>query len=156
MSALVVYFSRSGHTRQVAEQIARRCGADLEAISEERLRKGVWGYLRSSWQVLTRAEPPIQSPTKDPADYDIVMIGTPIWIQQPAPPVRTYMRQCAQRIRQVGFFCTEGGSGDQRAFAELSALCGKQPLTTLTVLEGQLAHQEHMGHLNEFVSRMAT
>jgi hypothetical protein len=49
MKTLVVYFSRSGHTRQVAREIASRCGADLEAIREERGRAGLLGYWRSGW-----------------------------------------------------------------------------------------------------------
>ena len=70
MNALVVYFSRSGHTRQVAKEIAQQCGADLEEIREPDAREGAWGYWRSGWQVLTRAEPPVLPMARDPAAYD--------------------------------------------------------------------------------------
>jgi flavodoxin len=55
MSTLVVYFSRSGHTQQMAREIAQKCGADLEEIRERGAREGAWGYWPSGWQVLTRA-----------------------------------------------------------------------------------------------------
>jgi flavodoxin len=37
---LVVYFSRTGYTKTVAEGVATRCGADVEAVRERRGRRG--------------------------------------------------------------------------------------------------------------------
>lgn len=155
MNALVVYFSRSGHTRQVAKEIAQQCGADLEEIREPDAREGAWGYWRSGWQVLTRAEPPVLPMVRDPAAYDTVVIGTPIWISHPAPPVRTWVKRNAPRFKQVAFFCTEGGSGDRNAFAELSELCGKKPVATLAVTEKQLPADQHTQGLNQFATELA-
>jgi flavodoxin len=155
VNTLVVYFSRSGHTQQMAREIAQKCGADLEEIREQDAREGVWGYMRSGWQVLSRAEPPVQPTAKDPAAYDTVVIGTPIWISHPAPPVRTWVRHNAPRFKNVAFFCTEGGSGDSNAFAELSELCGKAPVATLTVTEKQLPTDKHTSQLNQFATELA-
>lgn len=155
MNTLVVYFSRSGHTQQMAREIAQRCGADLEEIREQDARAGVWGYWRSGWQVLTRAEPPVLPTNRDPAAYDTVVIGTPIWISHPAPPVRTWLKRNAPRIKNVAFFCTEGGSGDRNAFAELSQLCGKTPVATLTVTEKQLPIDKHAKRLNQFATELS-
>ena len=44
---LVVYFSRTGHTRVLAEGIARALGADLEEIRDRTDRTGLLGWLRS-------------------------------------------------------------------------------------------------------------
>src|SRR5262245_20444151 len=44
---LVTYYSRSGHTRRLAERIAQVLGADLEPIVDQRPRAGLLGYLRS-------------------------------------------------------------------------------------------------------------
>lgn len=155
MNTLVVYFSRSGHTQQMAREIAQKCGADLEEIREQDLRKGGWGYWRSGWQVLTRAEPPVLPMAKDPAAYDTVVIGTPIWISNPAPPVRTWVKRNASRLKKVAFFCTEGGSGDRKAFDELSQLCGKNPVATLTVTEKQLPTEKHTQRLDQFATELA-
>jgi flavodoxin len=154
VSALVVYFSRSGHTQQLAKEIARQCGADLEEIRGMGSLKGFWGYWRSGWQVLTRAEPPIAPSSKDPALYDTVVIGTPIWIQHPAPAVRTWVRRHAAEFRQVAFFCTEGGNGDRQAFDELSRLCGRLPIATLTVTEKELPPELHADPLKHFTAKL--
>ncbi len=154
MSTLVAYFSRSGHTRQVAQEVARQCTADLAEIREASSHPGAWGYWRSGWQVLTHAEPPILPLGKDPSAYDTVIIGTPIWIGQPAPAVRSFVKQQASRFKRVAFFCTEGGSGDRRAFETLSSLCRKTPVATLTVTEKQLPAPLHASELAQFTGHI--
>lgn len=155
MKVLVVYYSRSGHTKNVAQEIARRAGADLEAIREKRGRRGLWGYLVSTWQSLWREAPPILPTQKDPSRYDLVVIGSPVWDWGLAPPVRSYAVQQAPRFRQVAFFCTEGGSGHERVFEELRRVCGKKPVATLAVTERQLAKPEHSEPVRGFVARLA-
>lgn len=150
MRILVVYFSQTGHTRQIAKEIAERCDADLEEIRELQTRKGVWAYLRSGLQVLFRTLPAIQLPDKSPEHYDTVVIGTPVWIQRPAPPVLSYLRQYAPRCKKVAFFCTEGGSGERQVFDALRGVCGKKPLASLAVTEKQLPLNLHVERLTQF------
>ena len=154
MSTLIVFYSRSGHTRQLAQELATRCSADLEEVREAKSRQGFLGYWRSALQVLTGALPPIQNPAKDPANYDTVVIGTPVWVQRPAPPVQTYLQQKAAALRQVAFFCTLGGRGDRQTFDVMSQRCGKSPLATLAVNEKQLPVELHATQLAAFVARI--
>jgi flavodoxin len=155
MKALVVFFSRTGHTRQVAGEIVQLCGADLGPIRELRGRQGVWGALRSIWQAMRRAAPPILPSVRNPADYDLVIIGSPIWGMRLAPPVRSYARQHAAEFKHVAFFCTEGGSGHQNAFSELADICGKEPVATLVVTESELPEPAHSEPLRGFLARLA-
>ncbi|GAB2874812.1 hypothetical protein GCM10027277_50050 [Pseudoduganella ginsengisoli] len=54
---LVVYYSRSGVTEKIAQEIASRCGADMDAIREERSRAGPLGFLRSAYECVRRKLP---------------------------------------------------------------------------------------------------
>ena len=155
MKTLVVYYSRSGHTRQVANEIAAHCGADLEVIREANSRDGLVGYFHSGWQALIGAAPPVCPTIIDPANYDLVILGTPIWNFSLAPPVRSYAQRYGAHFKQVAFFCTEGGAGDQRAFSELARICAREPITTLTVTEKQLPEPAHKEPLRSFVARLA-
>lgn len=156
MKILVVYYSRSGHTAQVAEEIAARCKADVERIRDHGVeRKGLCGYLRSGWQALSGATPPIRRASRNPADYDLVVIGTPVWNWSLAAPVRSYVRRHAEAFKDVAFFCTEGGSGEARVFGELERLCGRPPRVTLTVREAELAAPLHRRPLHRFLARLA-
>lgn len=155
MKTLVVYYSRSGHTEQVAREIARRCGADLEPIVDEGIdRSGPWGYLMSAWQALAGATPPIRRATRNPADYDVVVIGTPVWFWSLSAPVRTWLRRHARQLRRVAFFCTEGGSGDKLVFDELRRRCGLEPLATMALRERDLGQPRHAQPLRRFVERL--
>ncbi|MEM3692877.1 MAG: hypothetical protein QXI39_02505 [Candidatus Bathyarchaeia archaeon] len=49
MKTLVVYYSRTGNTRKVAESIAQILGSDIEEVLDERKRTGVWVGLGQGW-----------------------------------------------------------------------------------------------------------
>ena len=62
----------------------------------------------------------------------------------------------AAGIQRVAFFCTEGGSGERRAWAELQRICGKPPVATIAVKEDDLERPRHAQPLQRFVKRLAT
>jgi len=154
MRTLVTYFSRTGQTSRVAKEIAKRCGAHLDPIHpqvQEIVWLGGWHY---NWQALVHAAPPIQRPARNPAHYDLVVIGVPISRVGLAPPVRSYVRAYAARIQQIAFFCAEGEGIEERGFAELSKLCGKQPVATLAVTRKSLPTIASRAQLIDFVDSL--
>jgi len=156
LKVLVVCCSRSGRTRQVAQEIVGRQNADLETITDSANRCGQPGYVRCVWQSLTHAAPPIRPAHKDPGAYELVIIDTPICAYGLTSPVRTYARQHASRFRRVAFFCTEGAAGHLRAFGELRRLCGNEPPATLVVTEAELLPEStHAARLDRFVTGLA-
>ncbi len=135
---LVVYFSRTGHTKQIAERLASTLGADLEAISDQTNRSGLLGYLRSGLEAFSRRVIDIGTSVHDPSSYDLVIVGTPIWNMALSSPVRSYLRRHGQQLRATAFFCTCGGSGAPRVFAQMAQLTRTPALATLAVREGEL------------------
>jgi hypothetical protein len=53
--------------------------------------------------------------------------------------MRTYLMRENPRIKQVGLFCTLGGSGGKAALARMAALCGRASLADLIVEQRALA-----------------
>jgi flavodoxin len=156
MKTLVVYFSRTGHTRQIAHELAARLHADSEEIREvAQDSSGIFGYLRAGWQSLTQALPPLAPSKKQPEDYELTLIGTPVWNYGVSAPARAYAKQHSGNFRRVAFFCTEGGSGDTRAFDQLAKACGAHPVATLAVTEKELAAPAHQAALDKFVRKLA-
>lgn len=45
MSRLVVFYSRTGNTKKVAEALARELKCDTDEILETKSRKGILGYI---------------------------------------------------------------------------------------------------------------
>ena len=151
MKTLVTYFSATGQTRRVAQEIAKRCGGDLDPIYMAQHIDSRWARWHAGWHALVRAAPPIRKPSRNPALYDLVIIGAPVSRFGLAPPVRSYVRQYADRFKHVAFFCAEGNFDDAPGFAELSKLCGKRPMATFAVARKHLPVAAHIKDLVDFV-----
>src|SRR3989339_644824 len=91
MKTLIVYYSRTGTTKRVAEAIAEKLGADLEEIVDKKDRKGAMGYLTAGRDATLRRLTEIEPLKKRAEDYDLVIIGTPIWSWNMSVAVRAYL-----------------------------------------------------------------
>lgn len=151
VKTLVVYFSRTGQTQRVANEIARRCDAHLDGIRLQNQGIPWFAGWRYNWQTLTHAEPPICRPTRNPANYDLVVLGIPTTRAGLAPPIRSYVRQYGDRIRHMALFCAEGTGVDAQGFSEVSALYGKRPVATFGVARKHLPAIAHREQLIDFV-----
>jgi hypothetical protein len=122
---LVVYYSRTGHTEEVAEELAESLGADLDVIEDFQERTGVRGYVRSGLETVSRFLPRIRKPQYDPANYRRVIVGGPIWNSSISTPVRTYLIENRNRLPET-------------AFKQMERFLGRSPLTTMAFREGEL------------------
>ena len=135
---LVAFYSRTGNTTAIAESIAAALGADLEPIIDHTRRSGPLGYLRSGFDAFFHRPADIGPAVHDPTAYDLVIVGTPIWNVSLSSPVRSYLRGHRKAMPAVAFFCTCGGMGIERVFAQMAKVCGKQPAATLAVRESEM------------------
>jgi len=138
---LVVYHSRSGHTRRVAQTLARRLHADLDEIKLAESRAGLFGYLRCALEAITEVTPSSHA-RRDPHAYDLVIVGTPVWFWSLSSPVRDYLRKIRGTGARFAFFCTLGGSGALRVFETMTTLTGQMPLATLALTDAELAARD--------------
>lgn len=151
MNALVVFYSRSGTTREAAEHIARRLGADLEEIHDPTDRRGIRGWVRSILDVRRGRKPPITPAIHDPARYDLVVVGSPVWDAHVSAPVHAYLSMHAGALKKVAFFITEGGRGETRAFREMRELAGRGPVATLLLLQRDVQRGRDAPAIDSFV-----
>ena len=133
MQALVVYYSRGGNTRKVAEELSKELQCDVEEILDTTNRSGPIGWLKSGRQASTKALTKLQPIKNDPWKYDLVIIGTPVWASHVSTPVRTYIADHKDKLKKVAFLVTEGNGGDEATVKEMEALSGKTSSGTLVV-----------------------
>ncbi len=138
-NALVVYFSRSGHTRVLAEGIARALGADLEEIRDRTDRTGLLGWLRSGAETVLGVSAEIERPRRDPARYDLVIVGGPVWSASVCTPVRTYLWLERERLPALACFTSYGGFGAGHALSQMEAIARKRLLATAAFREIETA-----------------
>lgn len=135
---LVVYYSRSGTAQAVSIELAKELGADVEVISEKRSRKGFFGFMRSGYEATTEKSACIGASVRNPALYDVVVIGGPTWNGSLSSPVRAYLERHQGFCKRLAFFRTCGGDGEDRVFAQMAEEAGKQPIATLTARQADV------------------
>jgi len=154
MKTLVVCYSRTGHTRMLAGQIAVGMNAEIEEITDRVTRRGLLGYLRSGKEAWLRRRTKILPLRNDASAFDLVIVGGPVWSASLSSPVRTYLEDHAAALPQVAFFCTMGRVGSDRVFRQMQDACGRRPLATFARTERQLASPALPRAVETFVSQL--
>jgi flavodoxin len=137
---LVVYFSRTGRTRKVAEAIAQAADADLEELRESRSRRGILGWLRSGYEGSYRLSSHPLPPLREPNNYQVVIIGSPTWHRSLSSPVRGFLEQYGKSLTDVALFATCAQRGADEVLAQMAELLPKAPLATLQLRETEVVH----------------
>lgn len=153
---LLVFYSRSGRTRAVAKAIGNSLSCDVEEIVDKTDRRGVRGYLRSGFEAFFRRETKLQPMTVNPADYDLVIVGTPVWNASVSAPVRAFFERYSGRLARVAFFLSYGGTGRRRVFHQMGRLARARPLATLAVREATIDHKRFDDEVHAFVEEVRT
>jgi len=130
MKCLVVYYSLEGNTRLMAQAIAGEAHGDrLELIPVNDIRPT--GFMRFFWggrQVFTRQKPELKPLERNPSEYDLIFLGTPVWAFTFAPAIRSFLGQCSLEGKPVALFCCYVGA-ESRTFTDLrTALPGSRIL----------------------------
>lgn len=154
MKVLVVFYSRTGMTKKVAHAISKSLGSDLEELIDTKNRAGALGYLKSGQDATLKRLTKLQETKLDPAKYDLVIIGTPVWAATMSTPVRTYLHHNRDKLKKVAFFCTMGGSGDQKTLKHMENVSECQPLATLSLKTKQVAIDNFDQPLGEFLKKL--
>jgi flavodoxin len=156
MNAHVVYYSRTGTTGKVAEKLASLLKCVSEELHETSNRKGMLGWLSAGKDATSKKLTHLEKVKYNPASYDIVIIGTPIWNRTLSTPIRTYCTQYKDRFKKVAFFCTYQYT-DDNPFEEMESLCGKTPVATLRLHRKQEVEvDQYITKAEEFIDRLAS
>lgn len=111
--ALIVYFSWSGNTESVANEIAHQTGADIfEIIPEESYTDDYDALLDiAQEEQANNARPEIAETVEDFEQYDVVYLGYPNWWGDMPMIVYTFLDDYDFIEKTIAPFVTSGGSG---------------------------------------------
>ena len=155
MNILVIYYSRTGTTGKIARCIAEEIGCEHEAIVDTVSRNGVIGFMRSIGSVMRKNLTNIEEMDHDPPQYDLVIIGTPIWAGRVSAPVRTFIHQHKDSLKTAAFFATHGKNDPQNAFREMVEICGKEPVAVLNLKDEKVLKGNYTGAVKKFVRELS-
>lgn len=121
---LVTYFSHSGNTRNMAEQIASASGADIFEITPVKAYPSAYGDCvdQAKKEQQENARPALSGKAENMADYDIVFVGYPNWWGTMPMPVFTFLESYDFAGKTVIPFCTHEGSRMGRSEGDIKKL----------------------------------
>ena len=138
MKTAIVYYSMNGNTAMVAGELAKHTGADLIGIRPEKAYpdKGLRKFLRGGKSAVMGEAPKLMPYTFHADEYDQVVIGFPVWAGNITPPIRTFVleNRDALKEKRVCAFACQGGSGGEKAFRKLRECLGRNTLEATVIL----------------------
>ncbi|WP_458454909.1 flavodoxin family protein [Methanobrevibacter sp.] len=149
MKSLVVYYSRSTITKKLAEKIANQTNADIEEIKPKVNYQGRIGYARAIKDARSAKNIELETLKYNPADYDVIYLGAPVWASKTANPLISYIKQNKNNFKNVKFFLTAGSSGFESSFEQMENESQK-PLKTLNLTTKEVKQDNY--DLKSFIS----
>ena len=130
---LVAYFSHTGNTREIANQIHQKVGGDIFEIQSVDPYPGDHDTVvkQAKAELNSGYKPALKAKVENIGSYDVIFIGYPNWWGTFPAPVKTFLSSYDLSRKTIVPFCTHGGSGLGGSVTDIEKLCPKS-----TLLEG--------------------
>ncbi|MCL2144587.1 MAG: NAD(P)H-dependent oxidoreductase [Endomicrobia bacterium] len=135
---LVVYYSWSGNTAELAKIIQKATGGDIFEI--QTVKPYPKEYKAATEQAKKEINDGYKPAIKEKADnigeYDVIFIGSPNWWGTIAPAVTTFLSEHDLSGKTVAPFFTHGGGGMQRCASDTAKLLPDSKVADALSLSG--------------------
>lgn len=122
---LVVYFSESGNTRNIANIISEMTGADLVEIEMEHPYSDNYSTLleEAERDLLANTRPTLKTRITNMDDYDTIFVGYPNWYAILPMPVYTFLESYDFSGKKIIPFCSHGNGMLGETVANICKTC---------------------------------
>ncbi len=147
---LVVYYSYSGLTKSLAEDIAVLTNGDLRALTPIKPYTFTYnGATKEARQEIERGYcSKLLSGCESTAQYERIFIGSPNWFKAFAPPVLSFLRGVPLDGKELIPFCTHGGEGFGEIEINIKKECPKSKILPGFSSPGDHSEQQLQQWLN--------
>lgn len=151
---LVAYFSWSGNTKAVAEEIHKQVGGDIVEIVPATPYSETYSVTvaKAKAEQAANARPAISTKIADFEQYDTIYLGYPNWWGSMPIPVATFIDTYKMSGKKVAPFFTHGGGGVQRCMSDLEARAQGANFTDYLCLSGSSA-KNSQGEITSWVKK---
>lgn len=135
---LVAYFSHSGNTRVIANQIHDRVGGDIfEIKTVDSYPQDYEAVKAVAMKELNEGSRPALATHVDNIDsYDVVFVGYPIWWGTMPMPVESFLTGYNFSGKTIVPFSTHEGSGLGSSVRDIKALCPQSTVREGLAIQG--------------------
>ncbi len=144
MKPLIVYYSYSGITRRLAEDIALITDGNLRELKPKKPYS--FSYNTAVKEARTEIEkgycPPLLQGAEPIEDTDVIFVGSPNWLKTFAPPVLSFLRSVDLSGKTIIPFCTHGGGGFGRMIEDYKRECKNSTIKDGIALRGDYSFDE--------------
>ncbi|MEL6913170.1 MAG: hypothetical protein AAFP13_01585 [Pseudomonadota bacterium] len=104
----IIYYSRTGHSRHLAEDLARRLEGTLCELSTRRYRWPVLGAVAAGRDALLGVAPEVSGLDELPEADDLIVLVGPVWAGRPAAPLLPVIKRLSKTEHRVAIALTCG------------------------------------------------
>ncbi|MFA6089110.1 MAG: flavodoxin [Candidatus Woesearchaeota archaeon] len=151
MKTLIVYYSRTGTTKTVAELIQKGLNCDIEELIDTKNRMGLFGYILGGRDAIRKIPTVINKVNSDASKYDLIILGTPDWGSTMAPALRTYILDNKDKFKNIALFCTAGGSHHEGIIKEMGCLSDTVSIASIGLRTKEVKSGEFVEKINTYV-----
>ncbi|MEQ8657480.1 MAG: hypothetical protein RIC24_09260 [Hyphomicrobiales bacterium] len=155
MKSLILYYSRTGTTAKIARALQVALSAEVAQIECSRYHSGWWRYLLAGYDSVKGRLPGIDVPDITFDDYDLVILGAPIWTSYPALPLRSFLAQTPQLPTHAALFLTCGGhSPPGKAVDFVNDLLPVPLVASLAIAQKDVVDGRYSSAVHTFVAEL--
>ncbi len=136
MRTAIVYYSMHGNVRYVSEKVAKELGADLIELVPVKAYpdKGAMQFIWGGSAVTFKKKPELEPYTFNASDYDLVIIGTPVWASNFTPPLRTFFENNDLTGKKIAVIATSAGGDSAKCVEAVKAAAKADSLAAVLSL----------------------
>ena len=136
MKTAIVYYSMHGNVRYVAEKAAKELGADLIELIPVKAYpdKGAMQFIWGGSAVTFKKKPELEPYKFNAADYELVIIGTPVWASNFTPPLRTFFENNDLTGKKIAAIVTSAGGNSVKCLEAIKTAAKTDSLAAVLSL----------------------
>lgn len=140
---------------KLAKVLQENLGCEMEKIEEFVDRRGVLGFIKSGMQSVLKKRTEIKPTKYDPADYDIVIVVSPIWAGFIPPPMRTYLYNFREKFKRLAYASVSySGYGNSKVLSDLESLILKKVELHLLLKENEVKSSLYHDKVRYFLENL--
>ena len=143
MKTLIVYYSLTGNTEYAAKQLAEKVNADLVKLKpdSEPPKQGRMMFVKGGFSALRHKTPELEPLKVNLDDYDLIIIGTPIWAGTYTPAIGSFIKNCDLKAKKIAVFVSSSSGEGKKAIKQLEDKLGVTSRLEL-ILTDPLIHKD--------------